>query len=355
MITNTGIRCVLFAALLAAGGLGCASIPDLDMDNTDGSRTNPDAGKTVAGKPADSKNSDGSSKADTTMPEPDQASSDQRSYGHEFLMESVPGDRVLASVDDRQIMTSDMYEFFFLEKPMWTRDVLENLVLKALVRKEAARQGIRVKSEDVDQLLMELLENQRGMIAMNIDENLSLEEYVSSWYGMDMDSYHDLLRHTAVFHLLLKRCVRLGELQVRRLKLGIIIVKDLDKAMDIRKKLLNGASFKVLARENSIDPSRAIGGVLPPLPADMDYMIVKEGLKLGVGEVSEVDDATLGKEKVYRVIKLIEIVEPVRGSYKELGEDVEASLVEQPVVIPDVVRYWRESLEGRYDVKYHLP
>ena len=75
---------------------------------------------------------------------------------------------------------------------------------------------------------------------------------------------------------------------------------------------------------NSIDPSRAIGGILPPLPADMDYPVVKDALKLGVGEVSEVEETVISDQILYRIVKLVEILEPVRGSYEELANKVRA-------------------------------
>jgi hypothetical protein len=76
---------------------------------------------------------------------------------------------------------------------------------------------------------------------------------------------------------------------------------------------------------------------------------------MAVGEVSSVRETDLGNgEKGYRVLKLVEVLEPMKGSYAELEDAVKKSLEENPLVPPDLVRYWRNSLEERYPMEYHL-
>ena len=254
----------------------------------------------------------------------------------------------------REIKASELIHIYFMDNPMKLRDVLENQVLYILVEKETERLGIRVEREAVDEGLERLLRDQQGMIQLRVNEQMTLKDFVQKQYGMDMAAYRGVMRKTAVFHALLERCVRFTELKVRRLRLGMIVVKELDQAGALHKKLADGANFEVLARENSIDPSKAIGGILPPLPADMGFPIIEEALKLGVGDLSEVEEALMGKERVYRIIKLMEVIEPLRGSYPVLKPMVERSLLDQPMVAPDLVRYWRDSLEDRYGIEYHL-
>lgn len=337
------------ALLLGLWTSGCGALPEFKEEGKES--------QVPVATEAPSRTMEGSKegeKENPQNPKPAEAAP-EGSFGGELLREEHRENKVLAKVAGEEIKASDLYQVFFLANPVTTREVLENLVLYSLVRKESLRLGVRVEKREAENVLERLLEEQRGRIAMNLDEDLSLEHFVRVQYGMDMASYRDLILRTAVFSLLLDRCVRYTELTVRRLRIGVIIVKEQQKAEKIRKKLLKGADFEVLARENSIDPSGTMGGILPPLPADMDFPIVKETLKLGVGEVSEVEEANLGKDRIYRILKLVEILEPVRGSYSELASKVEENLEEQPVVVPEMIRYWQLSLRGRYNVERRLP
>lgn len=271
------------------------------------------------------------------------------------LLEEPPGDRVLARAAGQEIRASDLYQIYFLDNPIKARRMVQDLVLYALVREEAARLGIEVEKKEVEERLDGMIRDQQGRIALSIDEELSLDEFVRDQYGMEMTAYRDLLRRSALFQALLERCVRYRELTVRRLQVGVILFQDRNAAERVHRKLMKGANFDVLARENAADSSDPQGGVLPPLPADMNYPVIQDSLALGLGEISEVIETRVGKEKFYRIIKLVEILEPLKGSYKELRNQIEDSLKTQPLVIPDLVDYWLESVDDRYDLEITMP
>ena len=341
-------------------GTGCAAVPGLDdpAEPLEEARSAPATEQTAdprSAAPTDEEPSRdyaaaaGREGGETGLDE------GKSSYGPEDLAESQEGDRILAVVDGQEIRSSSLYQIYFMDNPMKMRDILENLILYILVQREAARLGIRASGDEVEGTLGRLLKEQQNMIQLKIDERLTLEDFVRKNYNMDMASYRKRIRRLAVFQVLMEHCVRYTELQVRRLRIGVIMVKELAKAGELQKKLQKGANFETLAKENSIDPSRAIGGILPPLPADMDYPVVKDALKLGVGEVSEVEETVISDQTLYRIVKLVEILEPIRGTYGELATQVRANLDAQPMLFPDVIRYWRDSLEERYDLEYRVP
>jgi len=200
-----------------------------------------------------------------------------------------------------------------------------------------------------------MLDDQQSRIAVNIDDSLSLEAFVRTQYGMGMESYRELIRRSAVFQILLERCVRYRELTVRRLQVGVIAFNDPVQAEQARSKLARGANFEIMARDAATETSGDLGGVLPPLPADMDYPVIRDASGLAKGEISQVREAVLGKEKIYRIIKVMEILEPMEGSYAALKAQVEESLRKEPLVIPDLIEYWQESVESLYSVEYDLP
>jgi len=321
---------------------GCLSIPSLKDKKTDSeAKVEPAHG-------------DSALKAETKKTASNKNSYNLREFDAKFLLEENKGDVVLARVDDEEVKASDLLQIFFMENPRNTREVVRNLVLYILVRKEAERQNVRVDDIAVELLLDRLMKDQEGRITLNIGEDITLSDFVNKEYGMDLDSYRNLVRKTAVYHLLLERLVRFTELRKKRLKLGVLITSDLTKAQVIRKKLENGANFSALVQKNSLDTTGIQGEVWPPLPVDLDNPIVKAALLMNKGDISDVKEADLGKDKVYRIIKLINIVDPVDGTYEDLSNKVEKSLKENPMVIPDLIKYWQDSLGEIYEIETRM-
>jgi parvulin-like peptidyl-prolyl isomerase len=274
--------------------------------------------------------------------------------GGELLVdEEKRGDSVLAVVDGQQIRASDIYRTFFLENPLRTRNALQNEILYILTRKESIRLGVTVGEKEVEEMLARTIEDHRARCAAYIDESVTLEKFVEAQYGMPFDDYRELLRRTAVFNLLLDRCVRFQELTTRQYRLGVIVVDDGEKAAEIRRKLLRGASIEVLAEQHSVDRSAAEGGILTPIPEDERhplYPLVKSAAHLKEGEVSEVEETTFASRTLYRIVKLIDIIEPVEGSYRDAAAAVQESLEEDPVDLASI-QYWQQCQSKRYAVE----
>ncbi|MFH2002652.1 MAG: hypothetical protein ABIK28_23480 [Planctomycetota bacterium] len=346
---NVHFSLLIFALLLAGAAAlsGCAELPLLSAEGKNGE---PPSSPESIESPRPARENRGEQ-----VDPPSRKVPLGGAYGPERLRTTRKGDRVLATVDGEEIRASDLYEVYVMDNPGKTRHVVEDLALFILVRKEATRLGVSANPEEVEKRINAMIREQQGRIAMNLDETLPIEEFVRIQYHMEMPAYRDLIRQSAVFQSLLERCIRYLELRVRRFQVGVILVNDPARADEIRKKLVKGANFEVLAKEHIDKFSGSTGGVLPPLPADMDYPVIKESLKLGIGEVSEVKETWIGKERYYRIVKLIDIIEPLQGTYAELESQVETSVREQPLVVPDLIQYWKDSLQERYSMDFILP
>jgi parvulin-like peptidyl-prolyl isomerase len=170
---------------------------------------------------------------------------------------------------------------------------------------------------------------------------------------MPFDQYRELLRRTAVFNLLLDRCVRSFELETRSLQLGVIVVDDRLEARAIREKILRGASFDVLAEQHSIDRSGSSGGILAPIPLDARhplYPLAEDAAGMKPGEISEVREFDSPQGKIYRLIKVTRIIEPFKGTYAEVAPKVEESLEENPVDLA-AIQYWLECMNKDYAIE----
>ena len=272
--------------------------------------------------------------------------------GDLLVDEGGKGDPVLASVDGRKIRSSDLYRTFFLENPVRTRNALKNEILYILTREESRRLGVEVGWDEVEKVLEKTIADHRARCAAYIDESIDLEDFIRTQYRMSFKDYRAVLGRTALFNLLLDRLVRYTEMGLKRIQVGVIVVKEKEKAEEIRKKLLDGANFEVLARKNSLDRSAAEGGILAPIPLDFRhplFPLVEKAASAKPGSVLDVEEVSLPKEKLYRIVKVFNALEPISGSYREEVAAVEKSLAENPVDLA-AIQFWEACQKERHEI-----
>jgi hypothetical protein len=277
--------------------------------------------------------------------------------GGDFLVEEdVAGNLVLAVVDGREIKASDLFRAFFLENPVRTRNALQNEILYDLTRSESQSLGVTVSSEKVEDVLARTIADHRVRCADFLDEKVDLEKFIEIQYGMPYSEYCGTLRRTAVFNLLLDRCVRYAEIGRERIQVGVIVVGEGKSAGEIREKLARGANFEVLAAKHSLDRSAANSGILTPIPRDgrhpLHPLLEKTGGK-NPGDVTCVEEVLFLEKKMYRIVKVLKIIEPVRGSYSAVAAAVEESLEEYPIDLASI-QYWQACLgeKHRIDIRF---
>lgn len=346
---------ILFSACSAVPGLGKVSDPPADQaDSTTA------VGDSPADRSADDPDVAAPTAAETgrgpvsTAGPPRPAAAEDGKFGGAFIREIEKwGDMVLALVDGEEVRASDIYQTFFLENPVRTRNALQNEILYILAGKEASRLGVTVASAEAEEVLEKTIEDHRQRCAAFLTDGIDLEKFVETQYGMSFDEYRLTLQRTAVFNLLLDRLVRLDEMSRRRLQVGVIVVKEQLLAEEIRRKLLNGASFDVLAEKHSLDRSSAGGGILAPIPVDANhplYPLVESVIGMETGAVSPVEPTPYMTEKVYRIVKLVADLEPRRGAYGDLAGEVEESLRNDPIDLA-AIQYWQLNLRSRYNIE----
>jgi len=356
---HNGPAALLIAVLCLAS---CAQVPGLGVPEESGQPRTGRASRfeeEAAPSAADStEEGEMSGRSAEQAPPSGKQGGDPGQFGPDFLDDSgKEGDRVLAVVNSEPIRASDLFQTFFLNDPLTTLQVLENEILFVLVRKEAARLGITVHARDVEAVLDKAIENERARFAAYVDEAIPLEQFVRGQLGMSFDEFLSVKRRTVVFNLLLDRCVRFTEITRKRIKLGLIVLDDLDEARKIHDKLQRGASFEVTAKDHSLHPSAEQGGMLPMLPVDEKhpfYPLVQGALDLEKGGLSEVEATPYYGKTVYRIVRLYDVVDPLTGDYAALAPAVAGSLKEEPIDLP-AIKFWQQSLLERYDVKLEIP
>ena len=259
------------------------------------------------------------------------------------------GDQVVRRVGDLEIRASDVFHLLDLAVPGQTSDAIDELVLMAAVQLEARREGVDVDAKALDDQVDRTLAEQRTRFAVEVSSEMTLDEFVAERHGWDPEGFRAVVRKGVLGSLLLDRVVRLNTWRSTRDELQIILVKDAALAQEIADKVVDGASFAVLAKNHSEHPSAAEGGFMPPLPTDISVPLVDGRATLSPGEMLGPAPITLNGTDYWRLVLLIDRVEGSRASWKELRAVIEADLAERPIH-PDELTLFEAGLADRYRV-----
>lgn len=224
--------------------------------------------------------------------------------------------QVLVRIENRTITLEDFHreieslpEFFkpLLVEPKAKREFLEKLIDREIMLLEAEKAGIE-KREDVTRKIEEcrrgvILEAFMSQILAGKDE--VTDEEAKKYYEEHKDEF------------------QLGE----RIKVRHIVVKTLEEAQEIKKRLERGEDFAELARKYSISPAAKWGG-------DLGYIqrgqVGKEFEKAAFslkkpGDISDIVKTTFG----YHIIKLEDRKPPQQLSFEEVKDKIKNRLKEE--------------------------
>lgn len=219
----------------------------------------------------------------------------------------------------------EFYKPMFIE-PEAKRKFLEKIIDREILLLEAKRAGID-KREDVRRKIREC---QKGVILEAfLSEVLSGKDEVSE---EEVRRYYD--EHKEEFYL------------KERIRVRHIVVKTLDEALQIRKRLQEGEDFAELARRYSISPSAKWGG-------DLGYIqrgqVGKEFEKAAFslkrpGDISDIVKTTFG----YHIIQLEDRRPPRQLSFEEVKDEIRQRLKEEKR--QRALRKYIERVKGRYRI-----
>ncbi|MEW6743685.1 MAG: peptidylprolyl isomerase [Planctomycetota bacterium] len=278
------------------------------------------------------------------------ARSAARAFGAADLAdEHVPRDPILARVGDEEVRASDLYLPLRIEWPARVDAALRDRVREIFIRREAALHDVTIGEAEVEGRLRDVLEDQARRVSEALEGRVAFEDFVRGQYGMEPEDFRRVVRRKVVASLLLERLVRYQALLEDRYELAVILVRTRVEAEELQQKLLEGASFEVLAREHSTHATAASGGRLPPLPATFKSPLTDGALALRPGEVSPVIPVSFGEETLFKILRLLEVLPASSGSFKELEAEIEAGLAARPVDGLELPA-WEQRMAERYAV-----
>lgn len=258
------------------------------------------------------------------------------------------GEALVARVGGEPVYVSELLtQWFYLENGR-VRDQLGNLIMTRFVLAEANRLHVRIDPDEATQAYtaaVDAIENEiKSSSFAKKKPNLKLDEYVDAVLGLDPIRYRERLRDDALRSLLGQRVTRAWMLQQEHVDLHVIVVGNEEDLKAAQKDLADGIAFETVAKNRSIDPSKAEGGLITPI-VKSNTSLSKLAFETPIGKVGgPVSDAG-----AWLLLRVDDRPAPVSGDWSTIGAAVEASLKKRPVE-PLEVKQWHSAMVGRYEV-----
>lgn len=232
-------------------------------------------------------------------------------------------------------------------RPQLERQVLDGLITRTLLEREAEEIGVEISDDEVDAMLAQfksqfpndsaykmaleqegftedefVLELGRQMtieelIRQEVYDNVTVTEESMKTFYDNNPQYFERPEQVTARHIILttEGITDEGELAAKRSELE-----------SIRQEIIEGADFGEVAQERSEGPSAANGGQLGQFARGQMVPAFEEvAFSLEPGEISEIVETQFG----YHIVEVLEKTEGSTESYEEAKENIRTFLSEQ--------------------------
>lgn len=277
-------------------------------------------------------------------------------------------EKVVAKVDGTEITQRDLVKYYrSIIQPSvknekidtevslaLKRSLLERLIEDKLFLREAAKEGIKVSNDEVNQLYEGVAEDYgsdfKGFIKKlnvkpeewkaSLHRDLLIEKVIARHLQSLEDITNDEIKEYYQSHM--------KEFQMpMQYRISQIVVPTLKTARQIRKKLMGGEGFSELSKRYSIFPEGKQGGDLGYLREDHlpeEFMIVQQ---MKVGEISKIFHTPYG----YHIITLTGVRDARVLSLREAGPQISRILLQEKRE-RERVRWLKELKKKAHIVRY---
>ena len=199
-------------------------------------------------------------------------------------------------------------------------EVLSIYIIEKLIIQDALEEGIKVSDEELEKRIEDIRESIGGEEGLKkYQEALGIDdEYFQSFIKKDMIIEKHKKNYMEKLELSdkeIKKAFKENKKDLTHIKARQILVETQEEGTELLKQLKNGADFKALAIEKSIDPGTALeGGDLGYFPKgdnpkEFDDLV----FALKEGEISPLIQTKLG----YHIVEIIEIKDTFEDLKKE--------------------------------------
>ena len=250
----------------------------------------------------------------------------------------------IAFVGERPIDVVELLSLWLHRDSRSVAEMVETLVAAHLAERSAQDLGVSIDPDRLDaevRIGRRLIEEQLAAGGAPI----SLEEYVKQELFLDPDRYLERLREDTRRQLLAERVVRAWTLSNEHAIARVIVVPSETRLAEAQAELAAGRDFADVAREHSIDPSARSGGLAPPIVRLEQSPMARLAFTTPIGEVG----GPLEMMGQHMLLKVESVPDPLRGTWSEIEERIEASLAERPVEDGEYLQ-WKLAQEIFYGV-----
>ncbi|WP_027632559.1 peptidylprolyl isomerase [Clostridium hydrogeniformans] len=284
----------------------------------------------------------------------------------------VDGEKItIADVDERMKPIEDQLkkqygdDFLKDETAKATYDEKRKMVLDAIVTEKVfLKKATELKFDEDKDKLTEEVDKQFNEIKEAYKDDEKFNEQIKA-AGLTQESLKDMLKNEVLFKKVqdhIFKDVAVTDEAVKKFydenkdtsfvekpgaKLYHIIVKEEDKAKEIKAKLDKGGDFATLAKEYGTDGTKENGGELGFVEYDAqnyDKDFLEAARKLKEGEVSGVVKSSFG----YHIIKATDLrSEPKAKEFDTVKDQIKAYLenTEKDKVYTSTIEQWKKDLK----------
>ncbi len=232
---------------------------------------------------------------------------------------------VMAYVNGRPIMMTDLYDMLVRSHGL---QAAYQLIADELVRQEAQRQNVVVYEDEVKAETDRIMEDLFGQIP-HADQRERLLDQLLVQRGVSYKQWQMIMQRNALLRKLAEPRVSVTEEELaeefgrqygRKVQVRHIQTESLISAQKAMDELQAGADFAELAKEVSVNPSYADGGLLPPIGPDS--RMVPPALREAALAMKHVGELAgpIQVETAFHILRLEKIIEPQDVDFSEVRD-----------------------------------
>jgi len=258
---------------------------------------------------------------------------------------------VLARVGGKDITAEDLAREFFKTNRDQAFATLNKLVVRQIVKEEAARLGLKVPDEYLAAEKKRVLEDLNREALKSFGMGATPERYVEVFMKQPLADFLRQREADASERYLVSRVIRYHAIQTDRVELQLITLDDEPTAREVAQKLDQGADFGQLAVGYSKHPSGKSGGHMPPVSrGSLNPAVGDRAFALREGErtsILSVDDG-LGRRQ-FEIVKVVRRLPGRNVPWAQVASEIEEGLKLEPVSQDEFIA-WNLGLERLYGV-----
>jgi len=222
--------------------------------------------------------------------------------------------------------------------------VTDKLVTARLALAEAARLSIRLAPEEVEaRVTAERAELGERLKKRGAEGDL--EQAIERELGFEAARYLDRVRRATIRQMVAERAVRANSLSNETLALRMIVVSTAETMAAVQAALARGREFADVASEFSVDDSKKNGGLVAFVVPQERSPLARLAFQTPVGQCA----GPLEWADHQFLIQVEERRAPMEGDWPVIGQEVERSLREHPIVDAEFL-HWKLVMEERYPI-----